>query len=108
MILQHILLNEVHSHILGDVQFEGILSIKIRQTGSGFSTVDSVVACNTREPGFESCHQQLLLNNYFLLTVCRENETKEKEAGNAPLKWQTTENGRRGDLGGNKTRLKWF
>ena len=33
--------------------------------GSGCGTVDSVDAIDTRGPGFESCHRQLLLNNYL-------------------------------------------
>ena len=33
-----------------------------------------------------SSHRQLLLNIYFLLTVCRKDENKEKEAGNDSLK----------------------
>ena len=36
----------------------------------------SAVASNTRGPGFESSHWQLLLNNYLLLTVCRKDEIK--------------------------------
>ena len=84
--------------------------------GSGCGTVDSVDAIDTRGPGFESCHRQLLLNNYLptmvaaispwfrlrlpscgpgpylkkktiylLLTVCRKDENKEKEARNGTL-----------------------
>ena len=37
-------------------------------------------------PGFESSHQQLLLNIYLLLTVCRKDENKEKRPGMAHLK----------------------
>ena len=37
---------------------------------------------DTREPGFESSHHQLLLNNRFLKTV----EIKGKDAVNGPLK----------------------
>ena len=48
--------------------------------GSGCGTVGRAVASNTRGPGFESSHRQLLLNNYLLLTVCRKDENKEKEA----------------------------
>ena len=39
------------------------------------------VASVTRGPRFESNHQQLLLNQYFL-TVCRKDKNKGKEAGN--------------------------
>ena len=39
-------------------------------------------ASDTREPGFESSHHQLLLNNRFLKTV----EIKGKDAVNGPLK----------------------
>ena len=53
--------------------------------GSGCGVVGRAVASNTRGPGFESSHQQLLLNIYLLLTVCRKDENKEKEAGNGPF-----------------------
>ena len=54
--------------------------------GSGCGTVGRAVASNTRETGFESSHWQLLLNIYLLLTVCRKDGNKEKEAGNGPFK----------------------
>ena len=44
-----------------------------------------MVTSDTRGPGFESSHWQLLLNIYLLLTVCRKDENKEKEAGNGPF-----------------------
>ena len=53
--------------------------------GSGCDAVGRAVASNTRGPRFESSHQQLLLNIYLLLTVCRKDENKEKEAGNIPF-----------------------
>ena len=43
------------------------------------------VASDTRGPRFESSHRQLLLNIYLLLTVCRKDEKKEKEAGSGPF-----------------------
>ena len=43
------------------------------------------VASDTRGPRFESSHRQLLLNIYLLLTVCRKDEKKEKEAENGPF-----------------------
>ena len=55
------------------------------KTGSGCGAVGRVVASNTRGPGFESSHRQLLLNIYLLLTVCRKDENK-KEAANGPFK----------------------
>ena len=58
------------------------LSIKL---GSRCSTVGSVVASNIRYPKFESSHQQLLLSIFLLLTICRKDENKEKEAGNGPF-----------------------
>ena len=36
--------------------------------GSGFGTVDSMVASDTRGPGFESSHWPFSLNNFLLLT----------------------------------------
>ena len=36
---------------------------------SGCGTVDSVVASNTRGPGFEYSQWQFSLNNFLLLTV---------------------------------------
>ena len=48
--------------------------------GSGCGAVDRAVASNTRGPGFESSHRQLLLNNYLLFIEKTKN--KEKEAGN--------------------------
>ena len=50
--------------------------------GSGCGSVGGVVASDTRGPLFESIHGPLLLNQYFLLTVCRKDENKEKVAGN--------------------------
>ena len=52
--------------------------------GSGCGAVGRAVAYDTRGPGFESSHWQLLLNIYLLLTVCRRDENKRKEAGNGP------------------------
>ena len=52
--------------------------------GSGCGAVGRAVAYDTRGPRFESSHRQLLLNIYLLLTVCRKDENKEKEAGNGP------------------------
>ena len=53
--------------------------------GSGCGAVGRAVASDIRGPGFESSHWQLLLNIYLLLTVCRKDENKEKEAGNGPF-----------------------
>ena len=54
--------------------------------GSGCGAVGRAVASDTRGPRFESSHRQLLLNIYLLLTVCRKDKNKEKEAGNGPFK----------------------
>ena len=56
--------------------------------GSGCRAVGRAVASNTRGPGLESSHWQLLLNIYLMLTVCTKDENKEKEAGNGPFKKQ--------------------
>ena len=53
--------------------------------GSGCGAVGRAVAYDMRGHGFESSHRQLLLNIYLLLTVCRKDENKEKEAGNGPF-----------------------
>ena len=53
--------------------------------GSGCGAIGRAVTSNTRGPEFESSHRQLLLNIYLLLTVCRKDENKEKEAGNGPF-----------------------
>ena len=53
--------------------------------GSGCGAVGRVVVSNTRGPRFKSSHRQLLLNIYLLLTVCRKDENKEKEARNGPF-----------------------
>ena len=50
--------------------------------GSGRGAVGRAVASNTRGPGFESSHRQLLLDIYLLLTVCGKDEDIEKEAEN--------------------------
>ena len=50
--------------------------------GHGCGAVGRAVASDTRGPGFESSHWQLLLNIYY----CRKDENKEKEAGNGPFK----------------------
>ena len=49
---------------------------------SGRGSADRGDASDTREPGFESSHHQLLLNNRFLKTV----EIKGKDVVNGPLK----------------------
>ena len=56
---------------------------------SGCGTVCRAVASNSRWPGFESNHWQLLIKVYLLFTVCRKYENKEKETGNSPFKKQT-------------------
>ena len=53
--------------------------------GSGCGAVGRAVASNTGGPKFESSHRQLLLNIYLLLTFCRKDENKEKEAGDGPF-----------------------
>ena len=58
--------------------------------GSGCGAVGRTVASETRGPRFESSHRQLLLNIYLLLTVCRKDKNKEKEAGNGPEKKRNT------------------
>ena len=55
------------------------------QKGSGCGAVGRAVAYDTRGPGFESGHRQLLMNIYLLLTVCRKDENKEKRPGMAHL-----------------------
>ena len=59
----------------------------VQQTrlGSGCGAVGRAVASNTSGLGFESSLRQLLLNIYLLLTVCRKDENKAKEAGNGPF-----------------------
>ena len=46
-------------------QFASLSSVYFYK-GSGCGTVDSVVASDTRRPGFESSHRKLQLNNYLL------------------------------------------
>ena len=48
--------------------------------GSVSGLVGRLVASDTRRPRFEFSLWQLLLNQYFLLTVCRKVERKGKEA----------------------------
>ena len=69
-----------------DVKFmrNNLLS-KISNVGSGCGAVGRAVAYDTRGPGFDSSHRQLLLNIYLLLTVCRKDENKEKRPGMAHL-----------------------
>ena len=73
--------------ILGTVNENGTKNL-LAAKGSGCGAVDSAVASNTRGSGFASIHRQLLLNNSFLLTVCRkgENNENEKEARKYPFK----------------------
>ena len=52
--------------------------------GSGCGTVDNVVASNTRRPGFESSNRHFYWT-CLLLTGCRKDENKEKEAGHGPF-----------------------
>ena len=47
---------------------------------SDCGTVNSAVTSDSKGPMFESCHRQLLLNNYLMSTVCRKDENKVKEA----------------------------
>ena len=48
--------------------------------------VGRAVTSNNRDPQFESSHWQLLLNQYFLLTVCKKTKIKKKMPGMAHLK----------------------
>ena len=48
----------------------------------GCGIVGRTVTSDTREPGFESRHRQLLLNVYLLWTVCWKDVNKEKETKN--------------------------
>ena len=48
--------------------------------GSGCGSVGRAIASNTRDPRFESCHQQNLSTN----CIIEEEENKEKETGNGP------------------------
>ena len=73
--------NLYHIHCKVCISLEGQI-IRVGTGGSGCGAVGRAVASDTRGPGFESSHQQLLLNIYLLLTVCRKDENKEKEAGN--------------------------
>ena len=50
--------------------------------GSGCGAVGRAVTSYTIGPGFVSNHWQLLLDIYLLLTICRKDENKEKEAQN--------------------------
>ena len=52
--------------------------------GSGCGAVGRPVASDTRGPGFESSHRQLLLNTIYC-HVCRKDETKDKEARSGPF-----------------------
>ena len=63
-----------------------VVNVKLFEQGSGCGAVGRAVASDTRGPRFESSHRQLLLNIYLLLTVCRKDKNKEKEAGNGPFK----------------------
>ena len=42
--------------------------------GQWCGSVGRAVASDTRGPGFESSHQQLFMNMYLLLAVCRKDE----------------------------------
>ena len=53
--------------------------------GSGCGAVGRAVTYDTRGPGFDSSHRQLLLNIYLLLTVCRKDENKEKRGREWPI-----------------------
>ena len=46
-----------------------IVSLTSVMEGSGCGAVGRAVASNTRGPGFESSHRQLILNIYLLFTV---------------------------------------
>ena len=46
--------------------------------GSGCGAVGRAVACDTRGPGFESSHWQLLLDIYLLLTVCKKTKINKR------------------------------
>ena len=66
------------------IQLFDVVNYKLKM-GSGCGAVGRAVASDTRGPGFESNHRHILLNIYLLLTVCRKDENKEKEAGNGPF-----------------------
>ena len=52
-----------------------------QRVDSSCGTVGSAIASDSRGPGFESSYQQLFLNNYLLLTVCRKDENESQRGG---------------------------
>ena len=81
-------LHKGNNHSTAHLQFDLIIfsNSKKFELGSGCGAVGRAVACDTRGPEFESSHRRLLLNIYFLLTVCRKDDNKEKRLGMAHLK----------------------
>ena len=59
--------------------------VNIWVKGIGCDTDSSAAASNTWGSGFESSHQQLLLNNYVLLTVRKRDENKYKRGREWPI-----------------------
>ena len=52
--------------------------------GSGCGSVGKAVVSDTRGPRFESSHRRTFYWT-LLIQLCRKDENKEKEAGNAPF-----------------------
>ena len=78
---------EKQNHFLAKNEYFGAAAAneKISLSSKIVNVTGAGVASDTRGPGFESSHRQLLLNNYSLLSVCRKDKNKEKEAGKCQL-----------------------
>ena len=59
-----------------------IVFLQVWHLGSGCCTADCKDASDTKWPGFESSHRQILLNDDFLFV---EKTKKKKEAENGPF-----------------------
>ena len=76
-----------YDHMLSLMKQKLPLQAKLgRGLGSGCCSVGRAVASDTRGPRFEFSHRQLLLNQYFLLTVCRKDENERKRGRKWPIR----------------------
>ena len=61
------------------------MSPNMNQMGSGCGSVGRAVAFDTRDPRFDSSHQQTFIKHLFNVNCVEKTKIKKKEAGNGPF-----------------------
>ena len=67
-------------HFLANLGYDTAWKFDEEPLGSGFGTVDSAVAFDTRGPGFESNNRQLLMNKFTVNFLIEKTKIRKKRA----------------------------